>query len=510
LFDGDETSMERHGMKLGSEFSSIAFVVSVLVFLVVNVSHSAPRAPMPPIPSLGIIHYDGFDSAYASRLTVPVDSSVWAESWSGYALDRSAAVVAPFVVPMAVSNHLRLDPERGSVRVWYRPDFSSGNGTVGGLGRPATLMSLVTTDGNVAAAWWSLVVSSDRKTIQLVCEQAEGAAGCLSADVQLNAGEWHLLTLGYTATNSVLYVNDEVAAVGEGLPRVPVGLWAQTGLVLGSRADGSESAAGLFEELTVFSGRNRTRERLGQAFGIGEGWDVVTHYAVLKPAADRGPISEMELSAMAGRKGSPLTPALSPSDGEREFEGEGEGGGGMMLMMGGSVECVTNAPSYITNLTAEWITNQGWTVTFEVQGTNSPVDIFGATNLWGVRWTNAPWVWLERGPSCAWYQYTNQAVTNTFYVLGTTNDTDGEGLTDAYELLVSRTLINNADTDGDGISDYDEVVLGMNPLDLNEIAQSASRINFQYNANGWLTNGFGMWSKAIVLDVEGNIQGVTP
>ena len=51
-----------------------------------------------------------------------------------------------------------------------------------------------------------------------------------------------------------------------------------------------------------------------------------------------------------------------------------------------------------------------------------------------------------------------------FLVLGTGLDSDGDGLTDAYELLVSKTDPHNWDTDGDGISDADEVLFHTDPL----------------------------------------------
>ena len=51
-----------------------------------------------------------------------------------------------------------------------------------------------------------------------------------------------------------------------------------------------------------------------------------------------------------------------------------------------------------------------------------------------------------------------------FYLLGFDFDTDGDTLTDLYELLVSKTDPFLADTDGDGIPDGEEVELGSNAL----------------------------------------------
>jgi hypothetical protein len=112
-----------------------------------------------------------------------------------------------------------------------------------------------------------------------------------------------------------------------------------------------------------------------------------------------------------------------------------------MLRMLSSTNCATNVPVYITNMVATPATNAGWTITFDlIGGTNGlRYDIFSTTNLVGTNIANSQWTWLERGPTCSTYQYTNQPGPDTFYVVGTPQDTDGDGLTDAFELLVSKT-----------------------------------------------------------------------
>ena len=59
-----------------------------------------------------------------------------------------------------------------------------------------------------------------------------------------------------------------------------------------------------------------------------------------------------------------------------------------------------------------------------------------------------------KGSPCCRYTITNLPPGSAYLVLGTPLDSDGDGLTDAFELLVSHTDPHNPDTDGDGIWDW--------------------------------------------------------
>ncbi len=58
----------------------------------------------------------------------------------------------------------------------------------------------------------------------------------------------------------------------------------------------------------------------------------------------------------------------------------------------------------------------------------------------------------------------NSVPSPGFFRTGTRNDTDGDGLTDAFEQLVSITNPAEADSDGDGLSDEEETFFGTDPL----------------------------------------------
>jgi len=406
-----------------------------------------------PWPSFGLLLREGFDQPFGFAANQTIDPAVWVEGWSGWALNRQGTMVTPWVVPMVVSNSFRVEPERGAIRFWYRPDFNSGDGP----GQPATLLQLVSARGKTEAVWWTLVAAPTGDEVHLVCQTDGGPTKCLGTEINWAAGSWHLLTLGFTPTSSALYVDDHLAAVGEGLTPIPSEVAPYTRLVIGSLATGASPAQGQLEELSVFSGRKRMQQIMGNPFGLSVDWEIGTYYAALLKIAALGPISDAEIAVHQAR--------AAQLKAEREALGIAPEGGGMERMISGpATECVTNSPLYITNTIAWFDTNTLWTVQFEIQGTNSPADVFTTTNLSGNNLTNSYWVWLERGPSCYTYQYTNQAPGQSYYILGTMLDSDSDGLTDAYEKLASKTLINNPDSDGDGLPDGWEVQSGFDPV----------------------------------------------
>ena len=258
----------------------------------------------------------------------------------------------------------------------------------------------------------------------------------MKAEIQFEAGRWYLLTLSYSPQGTALYVNAQLAAEGSGLPVVDPAL---AGLVVGSDLSGGNLAGGLCDEVTTF-GQPATPE------------DQAAYFNAVSGQAALGPISAAEEEA-----------ALKAAE---AWQAEQEAGMMRFAYSEPADPCVTNGPVYLTNIVAVLDTNQSWTVSFTILGGTNGVsyDIFTTTNLVGSHITNSQWAWLDVGYTCYRYTFTNQPDTNAFYVLGTPWDSDGDGLTDAYEQLGSKTLISTNDTDGDAIPDDWEVTHGLNPL----------------------------------------------
>lgn len=384
-----------------------------------------PRQPWPPLPEFApVLFHESFDALYSYRITnaqwVIPDYGVLIESWSGYALQRSGKV-PPFSVP-AVDRSGRTNLAlSGAVRFWVKPYWTSAPDGPG-PGKDVCLAELLLRGGGDALPLWWLEASRDGSCLSLIHQTDHGPVQVFKAAICWTAGEWHQAALNFGPSATALYLDGSLAAEGTGLV---VAALAATELVIGSTHTGERALEGELEEVCTFA------RPLTAGF----------HYESLRRRAALGPITPEEDRAVAEWR------ARLRAGREAAARDQGPP---MLRLLGSTPECITNIPVYITNVVSAFDTNAGWTVTFDVQGswdgfTNALYDVFMTPYLAGNSITNSQWVWLERGPSCSTYQYTNQPEQMAFYVLGTPLDSDGDGLTDAIESLVTRTAPNVPD-----------------------------------------------------------------
>lgn len=424
-------------MKQLRTFAITTGIISVYL-LVITSAFSKPRTPQPPWPEATLRIY-GFDSQFQrgpwKDIAINEETSV-TDGWSGHTLVREGFVaLSPVVIPVDVeSKRPNFKMDGGAIRFWIAPNWSTADEKLGGKGpgHLARLVELVSLDASKPAVKWSLCVNESGDTIYLAGEGKTGTSIYLKAPVQFEANDWRMITLGYSTTNTALWIDNELVAKGEPLPKSD---WWETknlGLVVGSDVYGSSDcvAEAQFDELVtlprwpkksdwhdLYFKATKRRTLLGT---MGTKEEEQAKVTVLKSA---GLLPEdYGTAAMMVSEGDEPVMAYSYAAGTLWLEITGVSNNLAHLIVHGSTADVA-----YEILSKESLTNTEW-VGEQV--------IIGAT---GQDWT----------PTTA---AVGTRTNELFFWARTLVDADGDGLPDWWELAHALDP-NNPDTGNTGVSD---------------------------------------------------------
>ncbi len=150
-----------------------------------------------------------------------------------------------------------LDLAVGTVRFWFKPDWTSGSGP-GENGRlmeigynPSSPFNDVLID--FTNGWWALIFNTNGTQLSFA-SAFNGVGGVnVSAPVVLISNQWNQVVLTYTATNSLLYFNGELAASGFGATNNPGPADITNGFSFGADAAGINQSRGTLDMLETFN-----------------------------------------------------------------------------------------------------------------------------------------------------------------------------------------------------------------------------------------------------------------
>lgn len=382
-----------------------------------------------------------------------------------------------------------LTVDSGTVMFWFAPNWNSAGNTNGGFGPGdnGRLFEVGNYTDDSSYGWWSIFVDAGGTNLYFAAQTNNLSSGMtvyLSAPIDWTTNYFHFVAVTYSPTNTALYLDGDFVTNGPGMTVYPGPEVLTNGFFIGSDSNGVLQAHGLFNTVEAFN-YPLSADDIQTIFDWNYNWYMISPWNVA-----------MSISSAPSTPSTTATPNVITGLG--------------YLQWNGSV-----TPNYSTNANIIWITNVTSTmaggtnfVSFTIQGglPGYYYDVF-ATGALPSPMTNGVWYWMGQGNSGN--AYTLPIVSqDAFLILGSPTDTDGDGLTSAYENLVSHTDPNNPDTDGDGVPDGWEVLLGMNSL-LNDNAQPSSRANYSYTGADWLNGVSGIRSGGITTDNEGNVQSVS-
>ena len=376
----------------------------------------------------------------------------------------------------------------GTVMFWFAPSWSGTNDGGTGPGEYGRLLEVGGYTPDSSFGWWSLYVDDVGQNIYFSVQTndlSSNAVTYLSAPIDWTTNYFHLITLTYSATNTALYLDGALATTGPPLTVYPGPDVLSNGFFIGSDRNGLHQAHGLFNSVATYN-EPLDADTIGQIFNVEYGWYMMSPWNL----------------AMFN-----VTPAITAAT--TLAAPDVITGIGNLQYVGPAVTCVTSTNVWLTNVVATAAADGSMTITFTIAGglNGANYDVFAISALTSPI-TAGNWTWEGQGTHCNIYTLANMPSSAVFLILGKPQDTDGDGLTDAFEKLVSKTDPNNPDTDFDLIGDGWEVLLRMNPL-LNDNASSASRSNYTYDFADWLNQITGARTGNVSLDNEGNVTQVS-
>jgi hypothetical protein len=374
-----------------------------------------------------------------------------------------------------------LTVDAGTVTFWFAPSWSGTNQGGTGPGEYGRLLEVGGYTSDSSFGWWSIYLDDVGANIYFSA-QTNDLSGTftnyLSVPVAWTTNYFHFVALTYSATNTALYLDGGLVTNGPPLTVYPGQDVLAKGFFIGSDSNGVSQAHGLFNSVVTYN----------------VPLDATTIQQTFNQTFPSYLLSPLNMAMFT------LTNAISsPSFTSSGYDAI-TGVGNLQLVAGGDCGNYWNSNVvWFTNVTAK-LTNGTTTVQFTIEGgwTNDAYDVF-ATGALKSPITNAIWVWLGQGHPCNTYTV-NITSANAFLILGTPLDTDGDGVTDAYELLVGHTDPNQAQSDTNGVPYAWYIQNGLSPQSGLQDPDQDALMNYQeyqYGTRPQVSEGFSIWVGAV-------------
>jgi hypothetical protein len=326
----------------------------------------------------------------------------------------------------------------GSWMFWFMPNWAGANTNGTGPGVAGRLIEVGASNSAASYGWFSLYLDSPGTNITFSAQTNNGTTtNYLSSSICWTSNRWHFIVLTFSPTNSDLYIDTVLAASGPGVTIRPPADVLSNGFYLLSDETGELQAQGAMDDFVTYNVVLDTNT-------ITQTYKALEIYYLLNP---------LNPSSWASPNFSPAPSSPVAGSSFQAISGPGD------------LECVgTNVATVGTNMWNVWFTNVAVTVgtnlapvlasngavvyvtnplvnlTFSIAGGSNGVyyDVF-ATPALTMPPSNGVWSWMGQGVAGSRFTIANLTNGAVFLLLGTPYDPDGDGLTVAYERLVSHS-----------------------------------------------------------------------
>jgi len=366
----------------------------------------------------------------------------------------------------------------GTVSFWFAASWSGTNQGGTGPGAYGRLIEAGAYTTNSNYGWWSLYVDPAGGNL-LFSAQTNDASGTytnyLAAPISWRTNYFHFVALTYSATNTALYLDGALATNGPPITIYPGTNVLANGFAIGSDSNGVNQAQGLFNTVTTYD----------------VPLDADTIQAIFTREFEYYMITPWNVAMQTIVSGS-----SSPDFTATTYSA---------ITGAGNLQWVTNVTAvngsnscnvWITNIHASAASNGTMNATFTIQGglDGFAYDTFAAGYLNSPR-TNVFCAWLGQGYHGNTYTV-NINSRIAFLILGTPQDSNGDGVTDAYSLLVGHIDPNTVQYDAFGVPYAWYLQNGLSPSAGSLDPDHDGLLNYQeylFGTRPQVSEGFTVW-----------------
>ena len=375
-----------------------------------------------------------------------------------------------------------LTVDTGTVMFWFAPNWSSVSLGGTGPGGYARLLEAGSYTPDSSYGWWSLYVDPDGANLYFSTQTndlSSNISTAITAPISWTTNYFHLIALTYSATNTAIYFDGILATNGPPLTNYPGAGVLANGFYLGSDSNGLNQAHGLYNNFVTYDAP-LDDSTIQQTFSS------QYPYYLLNPFN-----AAMFLFTSA---------TSNPSFNANSYSAIT--GTGNLMLIGDAAYCITNANSnlvWMASVQTASASNGTMNVAFSIEGGQDgcAYDVF-ATSALQYPIGNAQWIWLGQGYHCKRYMV-NLPSANAFLILGTPIDSDGDGVTDAYENLISHTDPGHAQSDTNSVPYAWYIQNGLDPQSGMQDPDRDALLNYQeyfWGTRPKVSEGLAIWVNA--------------
>ncbi len=199
------------------------------------------------------------------------NGSIWGGDRGQWPLSHSNVWVVPGVDGTALRLHharpallsyreaesdgrLNLAFGAGSVRFWFRPDWSSATAGGAGPGAPGMFLEAgVWSPPPPRYGWWGFYVNGQGTELGFAAQTNGAGATFLTHPIRWVSNQWHEITLAYSPRMTALYVDGRRVAQGSGVSVYPGPATRAGGFFVGCGRAGDGQVRGTLDELETFN-----------------------------------------------------------------------------------------------------------------------------------------------------------------------------------------------------------------------------------------------------------------